>query len=62
MTSQMRNDSGRKTESAPGRRRPYLSVLLLGAYLALLALGTIGELFKVEWILNLPWFLPPGKF
>lgn len=62
MTSQMQNDAGRKSEPAPGRRRTRLGVLLVGAYLALLALGTIGELFEVQWILNLPWFLPPGKF
>jgi len=59
----MQNDSDKKIEPAPGsRRRTRVGVLLLGAYLALLALGTIGELFDVEWILNLPWFLPPGKF
>ncbi len=31
-----------------------LTVLII--YVALLALGTIGELFDVEWILNLPIF------
>jgi len=35
---------------------------LLGVYLFLLALGTIGELWDVEWILDLPLFRPPGKF
>ncbi|QPJ60356.1 MAG: hypothetical protein G3M70_06090 [Candidatus Nitronauta litoralis] len=31
-------------------------------YVFLLALGTIGELFNVEWILDLPLFRPPGKY
>jgi len=31
-----------------------LTILII--YVALLALGTIGELFDVEWILNLPIF------
>lgn len=31
-------------------------------YVFLLALGTIGELFDVEWILDLPLFRPPGKY
>lgn len=37
----------------------YKGEILLGLliiYVALLALGTIGELFNVEWILNLPIF------
>ena len=28
----------------------------------LLALGTIGEVWEVEWILDLPLFRPPGKY
>ncbi|CCQ89925.1 hypothetical protein NITGR_190035 [Nitrospina gracilis 3/211] len=31
-------------------------------YLFLLTLGAAGELFEIEAILNLPLFLPPGKF
>ena len=30
-------------------------------YVATLGLGTIGELWDVEWILDLPIFRPPGK-
>ena len=38
--------------------------LVLGAlvvYVLLLGLGTIGEIWEVEWILDLPLFRPPGK-
>jgi len=31
-------------------------------YVFLLGLGTIGELWDVEWILDLPIFRPPGKY
>lgn len=37
-----------------------LWVLIL--YIALLGLGTIGEIWDVEWILDLPLFRPPGKY
>ena len=37
-----------------------LGVLVL--YIALLGLGTIGEIWEVEWILDLPLFRPPGKY
>lgn len=46
---------------APGffDRRPWVIVALLAAYVALLALGTVGELFHVQWILDLPIFKGP---
>ena len=31
-------------------------------YILLLGLGTIGEIWDVEWILDLPIFRPPGKY
>jgi hypothetical protein len=34
----------------------------LVAYVLLLGLGTIGEIWEVEWILDLPLFRPPGKY
>lgn len=37
-----------------------LTVLIL--YILLLGLGTIGEIWEVEWILDLPLFRPPGKY
>jgi hypothetical protein len=36
-----------------------LGVLIL--YVFLLGLGTVGEVWDVEWILDLPLFRPPGK-
>ena len=36
------------------------SILFL--YVFLLALGTVGEVWDVEWILDLPIFRPPGKY
>lgn len=38
----------------------WLSVLVL--YILVLGLGTIGEIWEVEWILDLPLFRPPGKY
>ncbi len=34
----------------------------LVAYVLLLGLGTVGEIWDVEWILDLPLFRPPGKY
>ena len=34
----------------------------LVAYVLLLGLGTIGEIWEIEWILDLPLFRPPGKY
>jgi len=35
---------------------------LLIVYVFLLGLGTVGELWDIEWILDLPLFRPPGKY
>lgn len=37
-----------------------LTVLIL--YVFLLGLGTVGEVWDIEWILDLPIFRPPGKY
>ena len=37
-----------------------LAVFLI--YVLLLGLGTIGEIWEIEWILDLPLFRPPGKY
>ena len=37
-----------------------LSFLII--YVFLLGLGTVGEVWKIEWILDLPIFRPPGKY
>ncbi len=39
-----------------------LGFTLLLLYVFLLGLGTIGEIWDVEWILDLPLFRPPGKY
>ena len=33
----------------------------LVGYVLLLGLGTVGEIWEIEWILDLPLFRPPGK-
>jgi len=50
-----------QTDKQPGffEKRPWLVMAILGLYLALLALGTVGEVFKVDWILNLPIYKGP---
>lgn len=37
-----------------------LTILIL--YILLLGLGTVGEIWEVDWILDLPLFRPPGKY
>jgi hypothetical protein len=37
-----------------------LAILII--YIFLLSLGTVGEVWDVEWILDLPIFRPPGKY
>ncbi|HJO56879.1 MAG TPA: hypothetical protein QF772_01490 [Nitrospinaceae bacterium] len=37
-----------------------LAALIL--YVFLLGLGTVGEVWDIEWILDLPIFRPPGKY
>lgn len=37
-----------------------MAVLLI--YVFLLGLGTVGELWDIQWILDLPIFRPPGKY
>jgi hypothetical protein len=39
-----------------GRNKENLLLGLLVLYVFLLGLGTVGELFEIEWILNLPLF------
>ncbi len=44
------------------RHKAEIGLAVVVLYVFLLALGTIGELFDVEWILDLPLFRPPGKY
>ena len=46
--------AGEGTVFSRGRENLLLGLLVL--YVFLLGLGTFGELFEVEWILNLPLF------
>lgn len=39
-----------------------IGIGLLVLYVFLLGLGTIGEIWEIEWILDLPLFRPPGKY
>jgi hypothetical protein len=52
--------SGMKEFLQKNKDKIGLAILLL--YIALLGLGTIGEIWNVEWILDLPIFRPPGKY
>ncbi len=59
------NEVTADSPSAPSFWNRYKAEMGLAAvvlYVFLLALGTIGELFDVEWILDLPLFRPPGKY
>ncbi|MBI5136830.1 MAG: hypothetical protein HZA24_05770 [Nitrospirae bacterium] len=40
------------TPPADGRSTLYLALLIL--YVIVLAVGTVGELFHIQWILDLP--------
>ncbi len=44
------------------RHKAKIGLSAVALYVFLLTLGTIGELFDVEWILDLPLFRPPGKY
>jgi len=54
--------------SASGERgfwnqnRARIGLGLLIVYAFLLGLGTVGELWDIEWILDLSLFRPPGKY
>ncbi len=44
------------------KNKEKLGLGALVVYVLLLGLGTIGEIWEVEWILDLPLFRPPGKY
>tara|TARA_Y100001960_G_scaffold277393_1_gene308123 strand:+ start:506 stop:676 length:171 start_codon:yes stop_codon:yes gene_type:complete len=44
------------------KNKDKLGLGALLVYLFLLGLGTIGEIWEIEWILDLPLFRPPGKY
>ncbi len=53
-------DSGLK--SLAQKYKGQFGIGLLVLYVFLLGLGTIGEIWEIEWILDLPLFRPPGKY
>jgi len=61
-SASMKEKQGRKsaatvtTDSWLGQNKENFLLGLLILYVLLLGLGTVGELFEVEWILNLPLF------
>jgi hypothetical protein len=60
-TSQQTNPSG-KLKQVFEKYKTQIGMGLLLLYVFLLGLGTIGEIWDVEWILDLPLFRPPGKY
>lgn len=48
------DSAGKDDMFTRGRENLLLGILIL--YVLMLGLGTFGELFEVEWILNLPLF------
>ena len=44
------------------RYKGEIGLTFLILYVFLLGLGTAGEIWDIEWILNLPIFRPPGKY
>ena len=44
------------------KNKTRLGMALLLIYVFLLGLGTIGEIWDIQWILDLPIFRPPGKY
>jgi len=44
------------------RYKGQIGIGFLVLYVFLLGLGTIGEIWEIEWILDLPLFRPPGKY
>ena len=44
------------------KNKEKLGLGALVVYILLLGLGTIGEIWEIEWILDLPLFRPPGRY
>ena len=44
------------------KNKEKLGLGALVVYVFLLGLGTIGEIWEIEWILDLPLFRPPGRY
>ncbi|MBT3365720.1 MAG: hypothetical protein HN472_06770 [Nitrospina sp.] len=59
-TSDSTNPSGIKV--LVQKYKGQIGIGLLVLYVFLLGLGTVGEIWEIEWILDLPLFRPPGKY
>lgn len=44
------------------KNKSKIGLVALMLYVFLLGLGTVGEIWNIEWILDLPIFRPPGKY
>ena len=53
-------NNGKKSLAQKYKGQIGIGFLIL--YVFLLGLGTIGEIWEIEWILDLPLFRPPGKY
>ncbi len=59
-TSESPNAGGLKGQIQKYKGQIGIGIMVL--YVFLLGLGTIGEIWEVEWILDLPLFRPPGRY
>ena len=59
-TSDSPNPGGIKALVQKYKGQFWIGLLVL--YVCLLGLGTVGEIWEIEWILDLPLFRPPGKY
>ena len=54
--------NGNTDQSFFKKNKEKLGLGALLVYILLLGLGTIGEIWEIEWILDLALFRPPGKY
>ena len=52
----------RQLKESVQKYKSEIGFVVLFIYILLLGLGTVGEIWDVEWILDLPIFRPPGKY
>jgi hypothetical protein len=52
-------ETGRDKKPGFLDKHPWVLLAVLGLYVALLALGTVGEVFHIDWILDLPIYKGP---
>jgi hypothetical protein len=52
----------RRVKQIGSKYKGEIGLSFLVVYVFLLSLGTVGEVWSIEWILDLPIFRPPGKY